>query len=206
MNTSLSHLQFASLVELAEKRTLVGQEEASAHLASCAQCAGELSRLQQVIGLMRTDASEDAPHNALAHALNLFDARRRAATPESRSGKSVVGRVLAALSFDSTQNAPAYGLRSAHAAARQLLFSAGDNDLDLRIAPSGDEWTLSGQVLGACTGGEIELEDAAGAIVAVASLNDACEFRLHAVPTGVYTLRLRLGESVVEVPALELRN
>lgn len=207
MNTSHPHLQFASLVELAEQRATPRPAEAQAHLSSCTQCTQQLSQLQEIIGLMRTDATTDAPHNTLAHALNLFDTRRPSQTgAAAASEKLVARRILAALNFDSMQSAPAFGLRSGQATERQLLFSAGDHELDVRVRPNGETWVVSGQVLGHCTGGEIELEQTEDAtVLAVARLNDVCEFALPAVPHGSYTLRLRLGESEVEVPGLELR-
>lgn len=204
MNTSHPHLQFASLVELAEQRAPL-PAQSQAHLSSCAECSGQLSRLQQVIALMQTDTATDAPHNARAHALNLFNARQASKTVAA-SEKSIVRRIRAALDFDSMQTAPAFGLRSGQASERQLLFSAGDDELDLRVRASTGTWTVTGQLLGQCTGGEIELESTESAkVVAVAALNDACEFALPAVPTGSYTLRLRLGDREVEVPGLELR-
>ena len=156
---------------------------------------------------MRTDSAEDAPHNAMAHALNLFRTRK-ASVEAASSEKSLGRRVLAALSFDSMTVAPAYGVRSGEASgARQLLFSAGDNDLDVRLTPTGETWVVSGQVLGNCKGGAIELESAEGegSVVAAAALNDVCEWTLPAVPTGNYRLRVRLGDTEVEVPELELR-
>ena len=120
-----------------------------------------------------------------------------------RSG--LLRRVVATLTFDSNSQTPAYGVRSGTAApARQLLFSAGDFDVDLRLAAGVEGWTVSGQVLGPCGGGEVEVEGAEGA-GARAALNDLCEFTLPPVPEGVYTLRLRVDEVEVEVPSLSLR-
>jgi hypothetical protein len=206
MNTLPQHLQFASLVELAEKSASPAREASEAHVSECHQCATQLSRLQQVIALMRTDQTEDAPHNAVAHAMNLF--RTRKASVEAASSKDSLGRrILAALSFDSLTVAPAHGVRSGEAtAARQLLFSAGENDLDVRLTPAGETWVVSGQVLGNCRGGAIELESAEDDnVVAAATLNDVCEWTLPAVPTGSYRLRVRLGDTEVEVPELDLR-
>jgi hypothetical protein len=116
--------------------------------------------------------------------------RSRAAEAEP----SLLRRVVAALSFDSMQPGLAYGVRSGQAAARQMLYSAGDNDLDLRVQPVGDAWVVSGQVLGACTGGRVELKGTDAEVSAV--LNELCEFTLPGVAAGDYTLRLLLGEGI----------
>lgn len=197
MNLTFQHLPFEKLADLAEARLPADERAAAqAHVSGCSRCSAQLARVEQTINLMRTDDAEDAPRHALASVLNLFRARAQASEP------SLVQRVLAALSFDSMQATPAYGVRSGQATARQMLYSAGENDLDLRVTQSGEMWVVSGQVLGECTGGNIRLEGTA-AQVAV-ELNELCEFTLPAVPSGSYTLRLRLDEVEVEVPELRL--
>jgi hypothetical protein len=156
-----------------------------------------MESLARLVGLMRTDKSVDAPRSAVAAAVNLFRSRAVAEKP------ALVQRLLAALSFDSLSSAPAFGVRSgAPAAARQLLYSAGDNDLDLRVSQSGEQWTVSGQVLGPCAGGRAELEGDGGR--AAAELNEQCEFTLSPLPTGSYTLRLRLSDVEIEIPEINL--
>ncbi|HKR00952.1 MAG TPA: hypothetical protein VJT09_09775 [Pyrinomonadaceae bacterium] len=201
MNPIFNHLPFAKLADMAEGRTSPGERAASLeHVSACTRCSGELARLEQVIGLMRADRAEDAPPAVIARAVNIFRSRAALKTSEP----SLARRILAALSFDSLQMTPAYGVRSGQQAARQLLYSAEENDLDLRVTPSGEDWVVSGQVLGAeCAGGRVELEGTLG--VSRAELNDQCEFRLPAVPAGSYQLRLRLGPMEIEVPELELR-
>lgn len=210
MTIASQHLQFARLVELAEKRQ-TPDPAVQAHLSDCAACAGQLSRLSGVISLMRTDEAADAPHNAIARAINLFHERRTAFVAASRGEeRSLVRRVLAALSFDSLASpTPAFGIRAGQGAAtaRQLLYSAGENELDVRVAQGagGDSWIVSGQVLGSCRGGEVALETAAGEVAATVPLNDVCEFLLPAVASGRYTLRVRMTDAELEVDGLELK-
>ncbi|MGB9179358.1 MAG: hypothetical protein WCB68_08940 [Pyrinomonadaceae bacterium] len=190
------HLKFEQLADLAEGRLddAVGAET-QAHLDECERCAASLSRLQQTIGLMRADNSVDAPRDVLSFAVNLFQARP--------AKHRAVRRVLALLNFDSVQQTPAFGVRSGAQAARQLLYSAGENDIDLRVTQSGEAWVVSGQVLGECAGGEVELTGESGE--ANASLNEQCEFSLAPLPTGSYTLRLRLTDAEIEVPEFQLK-
>jgi hypothetical protein len=200
MNTASKHLTEEQLADLAEGRLNADQRQTSlAHTHDCSRCGEQLTQLQQLINTMRADTAIDPPNYVVARALDLFPAR-----VASAKEPSLVRRVLAALSFDSLELPTAYGVRSGQTATRQLLYNAGENDLDLRVTPaSGESWVLSGQVLGDCTGGEVELEGASGA--ARITMNELCEFTLPALPTGSYTLRLRLNEMEVEVPQLELR-
>jgi len=202
MKPIFKHLPFAELADLAEGRLAPEARAASLnHVNACSRCSAKLSRVEQVISLMRTDEGEDVPPALVSQAINLF--RARAARDTS---PSLTRRILAALSFDSLQMSPAYGVRSGQGAARQLLYSAGENDLDLRVTQSGQEWVVAGQLLGAnCEGssGSVELQ---GADVTVsAELNEQCEFRLPAVASGSYQLRVRLGDELIEIPELELK-
>jgi anti-sigma factor RsiW len=192
------------LADLAEGR--LSPEEAAeerAHLADCTRCAGQAAQLGHLAALMRADTSEDAPAALVADVVRMFRARR--ATAEDAPG--LLRRLVAALTFDSSSLTPAFGVRSGQAApARQLLFSAGDLDVDLRLAPGPEGWTVSGQVLGPCRGGEVALVTADGSTAASAALNELCEFTLlPPTPDGTYTLRLRLDGAEVEIPELSLK-
>lgn len=198
------HLPFAALADLAEGRVAPDARAASLeHVNACSRCSAKFSRLEQVISLMRTDEGTDAPPALVSQAINLFRAR---AARDANTSPSLARRILAALSFDSLQMSPAYGVRSGQAAARQLLYNAGENDLDLRITQSGQEWIVAGQLLGAdCEGvpGSVELQGVDK--TSRAELNEQCEFRLPAVASGSYQLRVRLGDEVIEIPELELK-
>jgi len=115
---------------------------------------------------------------------------------------SLIKRLLAALTFDSSQMTPALGVRAGAAAGRQLLFSAGDSELHLQIAPAGEQWQITGQVLGPCAGGSVELRGANETLNA--ALNELCEFTLAPLAAGVYALALRLGDVELEIPELEI--
>jgi hypothetical protein len=198
VNLTFQHLPFEKLADLAEGR-ISDNERAAAngHVRACSSCSSKLAQMERTINLMRADVAEDAPRGVRSSVVNMF--RQRAA----ESKPSLARRVLAALSFDSALGQPAYGVRSGQATARQMLYSAGDNDLDLRIMPTGETWTISGQVLGECTGGSVELRGLKAE--AATALNELCEFTLPSLPTGTYTLRLLLNDVEVEIPKLQLR-
>lgn len=202
MRLTPQHIPFARLADMAEGRpSAEASAEDRAHLSACQRCAGEAERLGRLAALMRADNSGDAPAAVLDGVVRMFRAHAGVAAEPG-----LLRRLVAALTFDSTHLRPAFGVRSGQPApARQLLFSAGDFDVDLRLAPGGEGWTVSGQVLGPCRGGEVEAVAADGSTAARAALNDLCEFTLlPPVAGGAYTLRLRLEETEIEIPGLSL--
>jgi anti-sigma factor RsiW len=203
MRLAPGHITFERLADMVEGR-LSAEETATerTHLASCARCSAQDAELRRVTTVMRADTSEDAPRDLVFGAIQLFHSRR------AEPARGLLRRIVATLAFDSSTRTPAFGVRSGQAApARQLLFGAGDFDVDLRLAAGEEGWTVSGQVLGPCEGGRVEAfafgaqEEAA----ARASLNDLCEFTLPPVPEGVYALRLRLNDTEIEIPELSLK-
>ncbi len=203
MRLTPRHTPFARLADLAEGRLSPEEAaEARAHLDACTSCAGQAAQLGHLAALMRADTTEDAPPALVSDVVRMFRARRVQAEEPG-----LLRRLVAALAFDSSSLTPAFGVRSGQAApARQMLFSAGDLDLDLRLARGAEGWTVSGQVLGPCAGGEVELVGDDGSTAARASLNELCEFTLlPPTPDGTYALRLRFDQTEVEIPELSLK-
>ena len=143
---------------------------------------------------------EDAPESVIQRATAIWQRPARAgATP------GLLPRLIAALGFDSsTAPAVAQGVRATGAATRQLLFSAEGHGIDLRIAASGDQWALSGQVLGPDSYGSAVLADAQGRPAGEALLDELGEFRLPAIAAGRYTLTFRLRSSEIVLPPIDV--
>lgn len=197
MTIPTKHIDFEAMLDAVDRKiSLDGQAES--HLATCENCGQEFQRVQNLLRAMREDQSHDAPRDVLAYAVNLFSQRRDSHAP------SLVQRIVAALTFDSFDRAPAFGVRSGASAARQMLYNAAERDLDIRINPqANDRWAIAGQVLGEnCSGGEIILQGAE--VNESAPLNEDCEFVLPPVPQGTYHLLLKLGDFEVEVQKLEV--
>jgi hypothetical protein len=113
--------------------------------------------------------------------------------------------IVAVLTFDSRYARPVHGVRSLHTSSRQLIYSAHDTELDLRISVQHDECLLAGQVMrDDCTGGAIEIWNQERS--AEVSLNELCEFMFPAIPVGNYSLRVRLPQLEIEIPKLELKD
>ena len=147
---------------------------------------------------MQTDTSIDAPGDAIRYAKNLF------VTRAAESKLSVIQRVVAALSVDLAPNRAAFGERSAgEGQARQILFEAGDNAVDLRIKASGSGFDIRGQILGLGfenSGVEIKNDQA----TATAITNKMSEFRLDGLPAGEYSLAIRGRDTELFIDQLTL--
>jgi hypothetical protein len=195
MSISTSHISFERLVDMAEAR--VQPDEAAViatHLSTCQTCSEADRRLRGVLELMRSDSAESAPAYAIARAINILPAR------EPRAG--VLRRILATLKLDTAGMSPAYGFRSETGGERQLLYEAGETRLHLQVSPAGEQWVITGQVLGPPGAGQVELNGESGSVHAV--LDEQCEFTLPSVTRGSYRMVLRLTDLELEVPEFKL--
>lgn len=152
--------------------------------------------INEIIGLMQADKSDDAPVTAIRWSKNVF--RMRRAAPKT----SVVERVLAILQMDLSPNQAVFGERSAASGspARQMLFQAGENALDVRIVKVEESFDLRGQILGeGFANGTVRL----GAFETTA--DEISEFKLAKIPGGIYNLSVQINERELFVENLELK-
>ena len=151
--------------------------------------------LEEIITLMQRDESVDAPQDAIRWSKNLF--RTRTAQP----AKTFVQRILAVLQMDLSPNQAAFGERSAGTAeARQMLFEAGENKIDLRIKEVEKGFDLKGQILG---------EGFANSTVKLGDFetktNQLSEFSFSEIPVGRYDLTVNSGETEIAIENLEIK-
>jgi len=193
VNNFSHHIPYSRLVDLAEGRlTSDERAEAQPHLAACPRCAADVAWLERVIGLMRADTAEQPPAHALDVAKRLF-------RPPAQATRQ---QLMATLQFDSARTPIALGRRAGAQTERQMLFVVSSYLLDLRIVQHGPLWIVSGQLLGAEDGRQVELEGPAGTAQAI--LNDLSEFALPPSPPGAYTLRLQLTDLDITIAGLEV--
>jgi hypothetical protein len=197
MQENSSHLSFETITDLALGAP--GETPARAHLEACPQCELALARVASLVGVMRRDATEDAPVYAIASILRAFDERQTKSQPTRKT--SVGEKIRAVLRLDSAQLVPNFGFRAAGAVnSRQFIFPVGNGALDLRITPTEENWTVSGQVLGEIFDGKVELH---GEEINLATDFDSqSQFTLPPIPGGNYRLRLYSESFEVEVPDL----
>lgn len=152
----------------------------------------------------------DAPEALIQRVVSLFQAVPR---PAARAG---LPRWRAVLQFDSGLASPlAFGMRSATAEVRQLLYSLQGCDVDLRVAREDSAgqggFSLSGQLLGPDSQGVVVAElgqgdaaDGQATPTLRAALNELGEFRLPPLAAGDWRLSLELADKTIELPPLQL--
>lgn len=192
----MQRIRFEQLVDLAENR--LGPAEAAdlrARIAADPAAQAEYRLLEELIDLMRSDNSVAAPDHVLQRALRIA---RRPADPRT---PALLQRLVAVLRSDSWRTAAA-GVRSRQIWPRALLFSVGDYELDLQIAPQGSEWQLRGQLLGPVSTGTVLLQGSERSVDV--ALNELGEFVLPPLPAGPYRLFVLQDDYEIIVPKLEL--
>ena len=124
-------------------------EEAKAlidsHLSHCSGCLEIREELQQFVNWLQTDSTYEPPAETLEWGVSLFQ-------PMLQPKESVGGRIrkiVASLVFDTYDEPATAGVRRVGAPPRQLLFRAGDVDVDVKIEAmeTNDRISLVGQVL-----------------------------------------------------------
>lgn len=151
--------------------------------------------LNKIVYLMQTDRSEDAPQDSVKWAKNIFRVR------QSEPKKSLVQKVLAVLQMDLSPDKAAFGERSASASqSRQMLFTAGENGIDLRISETENgKLNIQGQILG---------ESFANCVVKLGEFetksNELSEFKFDGIPAGNYDLIFETDETEIVIQNLEL--
>lgn len=152
----------------------------------------------------------DAPPALLQAAIGLWPAATPlAAVADSLAAlaQGVARRISAALTFDSWSTpALASGMRSAQTSTRHLLYSAQGRDIDLRIAPSADNFSLAGQILGPDEVGTVELshQQDGSREAFVTALDALGEFRIDGIRRGTYVMTLRMGGDEIVLPPVEV--
>lgn len=190
---------------------LLAESEArqvAAHLASgCRGCAADRLWYERVRALAATDDSLEPPPWVLTRALRLFE--REPARPHA---VDKLGRLVATLIFDSLSQPALAGVRLAETSNRQLLYSAGQYSIDLRMALTPRSAVeLTGQILRV---DESRFESVArlaldlkreGETVCSTRTNDAGEFRMDRVARGEYELLIETREGIIIVQRLAMK-
>jgi len=198
VSQNFSHIPYERLVDWAEGRLTDTQTAAlDEHLAGCARCREEAARIERMIATMRHDAHIDAPPALIAYAVALFQAPLTEPTP------SLLQRLVAALSFENTALTPAFGLRSSGDGEQQMIFTANEYDIDLRVATGAAGWVISGQLLGAAVNHGTATLSAAADSQTVA-LDERLAFAFPPVAAGRYALALRFDQVELVVESITI--
>jgi len=172
------------------------------HLATCSMCSSELDAFQSFTESLKRPHLENAPEGMLSSAVSLFQKPRNASEP------SRIRRVLANLTFDSFAQ-PAFGGARGETATRQVILSAEEFDIHVRVWATDQSRELLGQIQP--RGTKTFIESARlhllhnGERVSSAEVNELGEFHFRYVPEGGLSLQIDLPHLTV-IGALDLDN
>lgn len=115
------------------------------HIATCLECREMRDELMQFVEKLQSDSMFEPPAEAVRWGVSLFQPMLQ--PKETLGGK--VRKIVASLVFDTFDEVLSGVRRSGGTPPRQLLFRAGDIDVDVKIesVETNDRISLVGQVL-----------------------------------------------------------
>jgi hypothetical protein len=177
-------------------------EEAKApvenHLSQCSDCLELKQELEQFILQLQADAAFEPPAELVQWGVSLFQPMLQ--PKESTGGK--IRKFVASLVFDTFDEPMLAGVRRVGAPPRQLLFRAGDVDVDVKIESmeANDRISLVGQVLSNTEkffdNTPVKLESH-GTVRYKTMTNFVGEFAFDEVPKDTYHLSVDLPEGQI---------
>jgi len=182
-----------SLHELQKGPQHAAQLSHEGHLSECRECAELKGEIEVLIHELLTDISYEPPPELVQWGMTLFQPLIQPQTG------SKLRKLIAALVFDTFELRLQPGVRGVAAPARQLLFRAGDVDIDVRIESMEKDNRISmvGQVLSSTErlfdGAPVKLESH-GVIQRQTITNQVGEFSFDEVPKDTYHLSVDLPE------------
>jgi hypothetical protein len=193
----MAHLSIENLVEYIDKRISESMKaEVESHLADCTKCFQEKEELQGLVLQLQQDASFEPPADLVQWGVSLFQPILK----PSPAGK--LRRIIASLIYDTYDQPMLAGVRRVGVPPRQLLFRAGDVDVDVKIEAmeANDRITLVGQVLSSTAkffdNTSVKLESQ-GSVRYQTLTNPVGEFTFDEVPKDTYHLSVDLPEGEI---------
>lgn len=207
------HIPFATLIDYQEQALSVSERAAvELHLAEpCPVCQKNLLRAVELLATFaQPDQTVAPPEAVVQRAVEAFFNRSHVmgAFPTQPPALSLP-RIIANLLFDNFRQAPLAAMRGA-ARSRQLLFTAGEVDIDLQITSERHGATLLGQVLNNQPT-ELELISLvrlyrSGEVLGTSTPDEQGQFAFRAVVPGVYDLGVMLAQREIILEGLELTH
>ena len=123
----MRHIKIENLVNYVDGVALdVDKVSVETHLTACNECAELKQELQILMMRLQEDSSLEPPAELLQWGINLFQ-------PVMQPKTGPVRRLIASLVFDTFDQPMLAGMRRVGTPPRQLLFRAGDVDVDVKI-------------------------------------------------------------------------
>jgi hypothetical protein len=194
----MRHISAENLITYMEGSASPEENSAtSAHLATCRTCAESKQELQGLIMRLREDSAFEPPAELVQWGINLFQP-----TIQPAAAPGGIKRIIASLIFDTFEQPMLAGVRRVGAPPRQLLFRAGDVDVDVKIESqeANNRITLQGQVLSSAAkffdNTPVKLESQ-GTVRYKTRTNLVGEFSFDEVPKDTYHLSVDLPEGQI---------
>jgi hypothetical protein len=175
------------------------------HLLQCSDCVELKHELEALVLQLQQDASFEPPAELVQWGVSLFQPMLQ----PSLTGK--LRKIVASLVFDTYDEPVLAGVRRVGTPPRQLLFRAGDVDVDVKIEAmeANDRITLVGQVLSNTSkffdNTPVKLESH-GIVRFKTSTNIVGEFSFDEVPKDTYHLSVDLPEGQITLFCVHRAN
>ena len=196
----MRHLSVENLINYMDGQACgVEKSTLESHLKSCGECAELHQEFQSLVTRLRADSSFEPPANVVEWGIDLFQPVMQ---PQTQPAASRLRKVIASLVFDTFDQPMLAGVRRVGAPPRQLLFRAGDVDVDVKIESmeANDRITLVGQVLSSAAeffdNTPVKLESH-GIVRYRTRTNLVGEFSFDEVPKDTYHLSVDLPEGQI---------
>lgn len=141
----MQHITIENLIDYVDgKGSDVEKSTLESHVMACGDCSGLKQEFQSLIHRLKEDASFEPPAELVQWGINLFQP-----VMQPQGAVNSLRKYIASLVFDTYDQPMLAGVRRVGAPPRQLLFRAGDVDVDVKIESmeANDRITLVGQVL-----------------------------------------------------------
>jgi hypothetical protein len=194
----MRHITVENLIDYIESQASdVEKSTLEGHVATCRECAELKQEFQALIYRLKDDASFEPPAELVQWSVDLFQP-----VEQPQDAVSGLRKFIASLVFDTYDQPILAGVRRVGAPPRQLLFRAGDVDVDVKIESmeANDRITLVGQVLSNTAkffdNTPVKLESH-GIVRYRTTTNVVGEFSFDEVPKDTYHLSVDLPEGQI---------
>jgi hypothetical protein len=193
----MQHINTEDLVDYMDGRVSgEGKLAVENHLSKCSDCTELKEEIRLLVLRLQEDTTFEPPAELVQWGVSLFQPLLQPST----GGK--LRKLIAALVFDTFDQPLLAGVRRVGAPPRQLLFRAGDVDVDVKIESmeANDRITLVGQVLSTTAkffdNTPVKLESH-GIVRYRTMTNLVGEFSFDEVPKDTYHLSVDLPEGQI---------
>jgi len=205
----MTHLKTENILGFIDgSSTTSVRTETENHLKVCRECDDLRMELTELMTRLQADSAYEPPVQLMQWGIDLFQPVVR---PEAVGAGAWVRKFVASLVFDTYDQPLMAGVRRVGAPPRQLLFRAGDVDVDVKIESmeTNDRITLVGQVLSSGAkffdNTPVKLESH-GIVRYKTRTNLVGEFSFDEVPKDTYHLSVDLPEGQITLFCVHRAN